>query len=196
MKPTPTAPAATGGLIEALTARGWIRTQPMSLDPQWRSVRESLEDPEGRLHLDVSVYPDGHLIAHLSAEATRSAAGGLIAPGWMVDLSKWPHETILAATTAAAEPAPDLADTLKQAGWEQLADIREAGRLLERSWTSPDGTASLTWAPADAHDLGGWGVIREIDGERLEANASQDTPPAILTALALTDGTGEGNRDV
>ncbi|NUP46258.1 MAG: hypothetical protein HOW97_02930 [Catenulispora sp.] len=187
MNPTPTAPPETGGLTESLTARGWIHTKPMSLDPQWRSVRESLEDPDGRLHLDAAVYPDGHLVAHLSAEATRSAAGGLITPGWMADLSEWPREAILAAITAAtAEPEPDLPDTLKQAGWEQLADIRQAGRLLERSWTSPDGSASLTWAPADDHDLGGWGVIREIDGERLEANASQHTPPAILTALALT----------
>lgn len=184
-------PAATVGLVEALTAHGWTHTGPMRIDPQWRSVCQTLADPEGRMNLDVAAFPDGNLTVSLTAEALRGSDGRLVTPAWMVDLSEWPREAVLACTTAittATEPAASLPDALRQAGWQQLPDICEAGRLLERSWANPERTASVTWAPADDFDDGGWGVIRENgDGQRREANVSQHVPEQVLTALALAD---------
>lgn len=173
-------PAATAGLVDALTARGWAHTGPLRTEPQWRSVCQTLQGPDGRLNLDAAVFPGGNQTITLSAEAVRDGDGRALTPAWTIDLSDWPHEKVLAVIDAAGDD-PNLQDALNQAGWQQLPDICEAGRLLERAWTNPEHTAALFWTPGEEHDTGGWVVTRG----RLQAAASQDTPPSIITSLAL-----------
>jgi hypothetical protein len=186
---------ATAALTTALLGQGWAYTNPVRTERQWRSRIHELASPDGRLSLDASAFPDGHMIARLSAEAVRTGPGR--APGWMADLHEVPLPVALAAVTAAADldrpPHPAVVAVtaaLAGVGWAQHTDVTERGRLLERQWESPDGQRFVRWCPADRDDEGGWTVERHRpDGEAAETHISQHTPAAVITALALTDDT-------
>lgn len=176
----------TAALTGALTARGWTYTRPISTDSQWRSTRHQLESTDGLLHIDAAAYPDGFMIAQLSAEAVRTEPQRR--PGWMAEIHEVPLTAVFAAIAASEPPEQDLPATLLAAGWSQQPDVCERGRVLERRWTSPDATRSVSWDPGDEHDLGGWTVTRPgPDGHPADTQASQHTPPPVLAALALTD---------
>ncbi|WP_194909620.1 hypothetical protein [Catenulispora rubra] len=188
---TDTAPDTTTeatALIQALLENGWSYTGPIRSEPQWRSRIHELASPDGRLSLDAAVFPDGHLTAHLSAEAIRTELAPV--PGWMVDLHYVPLTVAVAAVKAAAAPtraahtgaAVNTALVLHR--WARRPDVTERGRLLEREWQSPDRRRFVRWFPADRHDEGGWDVGRE--GSEA-TQISQHTPPAVIIALALTD---------
>jgi len=180
-------------LTAELLEHGWTYTNPVRTELQWRSRIHELASPDGRLNLDASVFPDGHMIARLSAEAVRT--GPHPAPAWMVDLHEVPLHVALAAVKAAADPARPahpvpvtVNAALATRGWLLRPDVAERNRLLERAWESPDGQRVARWNPADRDDEGGWTVERDRpDGEPAETHISQHTPAAVITALALTD---------
>lgn len=188
---TDTAPGTTEttALTEALLAEGWSYTGPIRTEPQWRSRIHELTSPDGRLRVDAAVFPDGHMTAHLSAEAIRTEP--VPVPGWMVDLHEVPLTVALAAVKAAAAPtrSPEAASATVNTHlvlrlWARRPDVTERRRLLEREWQSPDRTRFVRWFPADEHDEGGWDVGRE--GPEA-TQISQHTPAAVILALALTD---------
>lgn len=181
----------TTALTTALLDRGWTYANPVRTERQWHSQIHEVASPDGRLYVDASAFPDGHMIARLSADAVRTDPGRT--PAWMADLHEVPLAVALAAVRAAADsgisPHPTVVTVtaaLAGHGWTQYPDITERGCLLQREWQSPDGTRSVRWNPADQDDEGGWSVDREGPGDG-ETLASQHTPAAVITALALTD---------
>ena len=181
----------TTALTSALLKQGWTYANPVRTERQWRSQIHELTSPDRRLFVDASAFPDGHMIARLSAEAVGT--GWDRAPGWMADLHEVPLSVALAAIKAVADPVRSphpvpvaVSAALAGAGWAQPPDITERGRLLAREWVSPDGTRAVRWNPADQHDEGGWSVEREGPGDG-ETQISQHTPAAVITALALAD---------
>lgn len=185
---TTTTDDPTDTLTRALLAEGWSYTREVRTEPQWRSQIHELDSPDRRLHLNASRYPDGSMIARLSAEAAHTDPGR--APGWMADLHEVPLTTALAVIKAATSaPSADVASTLAAEGWTQQQDITEHdGRLLERAWESPDESRTVVWWPADRFDLGGWEITRPgPKGPASTSLASQFTPAPVLTALALAN---------
>jgi hypothetical protein len=180
-----TAAALTGALLTA----GWTYTREVRTEPQWRSEIHELDSPDRRLHVAASRFPDGSMIARLTAQAARTDPAPT--PGWSADLHQIPLPAALSVIEAAAAPtAPEnVASTLAAHGWTQREDVTEAdGRLLERAWDSPDATHTASWFPPDEFDLGGWMITRPgSNGRAADSHASQFTPAAVLTALALAD---------
>ncbi|MEY9861400.1 hypothetical protein ABH935_007041 [Catenulispora sp. GAS73] len=181
--------AETTALIRALLADGWTYSGPVRTESQWRSRIHELASPDGRLSVDVAVFPNGRTTARLSAEAVRT--GPATAPGWMVDLHEVPLCVALAAVKAATDTGPSpypaaetVAAELARCGWEQRVDVTERGRLVEREWDSRNLHRFVRWFPADACDVGGWAIGRE--GPEA-TQISQHTPAAVITALALTE---------
>jgi hypothetical protein len=188
---TTTTPISITDLTAALTAQGWTYLREVYTDAHQHNEIHELGSPDGRLRLDASIHPDGFVIARLSADAVRTDPGR--SPGWVADLHEVPLPVALAAVKAAADSSPNshrihLAVTaaLVAHGWEQDADTTERGRLVERTWESPDSPRTVVWNPADDFDEGGWTIYR--DGpEDGKTNISQYTPAAVITALALTN---------
>lgn len=187
---TPRAATETTALTRALLEKGWAYAKPVYTEPQWRSQIHHLEHPDGRLQVTVNRYPAGNTTAQLAAEAVRT---GDHRPGWMAEMHV-PLVVALAAMKAATEPEPEpepddgaLAEALTASGWKQSEDFcaSDDGRLLERAWSSPDTTRSVTWLPGDD---GGWIITRPgPTGRSADSQASAHTPAAAITALALTD---------
>lgn len=183
---TPRAATETTALTRALLEKGWTYARPVYTEPQWRSQIHHLEHPDGRLQITVSRYPAGNTTAQLAAEAIRT---GDHQPGWMAELQV-PLDVALAVVTAATGPEPtydDLDLALTARGWQQAEDFRASadGRLLERTWSCPDKTRSVSWLPGDD---GGWIITRPgPTGRSADSQASAHTPAAVITALALTD---------
>jgi len=183
----------TTELTTALLDQGWTYTREVHTEPYQRGQVHELDSPDGALHIDAVRYPHyGFHLARLSADAVRTDPGRR--PGWMADLHHVPLPAALAAVTAAADPADpaqsgaEVAAALAKHGWKQREDITERGRVLERAWDSADSTRTVSWFPADDHDLGGWTVSRPGSHELPDdSHISQHTPAAVITALALTD---------
>ncbi|WP_194913261.1 hypothetical protein [Catenulispora rubra] len=197
-------------LTDALTAEGWTYVREVYTEPQWRSRIHELQCPEGRLRLDASLFPDGHVIARLSAEAIRT--GPAPRPAWMTDLHEVPLAAALAAVSAANGPEsePDEDAHLAQAfgqnirprllealliteGWDLTTDPEEDrdGRIIEVEWESADGHRRVLWEAEDRFDSGGWTVTRwhtDVHGASRSAvtQVSQYTPVAVIAALAMS----------
>ena len=198
-------------LTDALTAQGWTYLRDVYTEPQWRSQIHELQSPDGRLRLDASRYPDGHMIARLSAEAVRT--GPKRRPAWMTDLHEVPLATALAAIKSASGPElePDDNARLAQAfgqnigphlveaqlrahGWEESEDPEtdRDGCITEIEWESENGEHHVLWHAEDQFDSGGWTVTCWRTDEQgisrtADTQASQYTPAAVIAALALTD---------
>lgn len=213
MTTTDTAPSTdrTEALTSSLLAAGWSYLREVYAEPQWRSQIHELQAPDGRLRLDASLFPDGHMIARLSAEAVRT--GSAPRPAWMTDLHEVPLVTALAAIEAASGPelepdekarlaqafgqsiGPDLVEAqLRARGWEESEDPEtdRDGCITEIEWESENGERRVLWHAEDRFDSGGWIVTRWHTDERgvshgAETHASQYTPAAVITALALTE---------
>ncbi|ACU72938.1 hypothetical protein Caci_4073 [Catenulispora acidiphila DSM 44928] len=180
MTATDTATEATTDRTEALTssllAAGWSYTCEVRTEPQWRSQIHELASPDGRLHLHASRYPDGDMIASLSADSASTTGPGR-RPGWMAEL----HEVPLPVALRRGHAARARLDTTRG---HHRARPRTGARLGQPG-PRPHRVPPL---PGNKFEPGYWLVGRPgPDGKHAETQISLHTPAAVIAALALTD---------
>ena len=99
--------------------------------------------------------------------------------------------TLAAAANAtlpeAAATAQPLTGLLADAGWPVRLE-REAGRLVEELWSSPEGT-EVSFFPGNRFERPGWLIIRSHTSNGITSRAqycpSAHTPDIVLSALVF-----------
>ena len=181
---TTTAPDAGTVFLTALTdvlaPAGWTRADTT---PYGQPVT-TYTHPDSPAILTVTGYQHGTLSAQLGTDDTAADA-------WRV-ASDNPTVTTLAAAANATVPeatatAQPLTGQLADAGWPVRLE-REAGRLVEELWSSPEGT-EVSFFPGDRFERPGWLIIRSRTSNGVMSRAqycpSADTPDAVLSALVF-----------
>lgn len=183
-------------LTEELLRAGWTRRsdpRPVAPQPGTRTDQRAFTDPTRTIQVHACAYLEaGDLETRLwGVDPHRPAA---LEPRWWAGVGALAPGVILAAAHAATDPAElprparSVAVRLAEAGWNLTRLLGEGRRLVEARWSSPDGSRSAGWFPPDPPwDSGGWLITRP---DRLRPAAdivTTHTPPAVTTALALTD---------
>jgi hypothetical protein len=168
-------------LAAALTADGWIGTE--SNNPPSGVTAEAFSHPTRRIDLLITSGPDEPPCANLTGRTVDSLAR------WSVEITAPTTGQILAAARVAAGPDSlttfDLASALDEAGWSASGHGR-LGKNRVSSTTRKDGNRTVFHYAAvytkNSHEPGGW-VFR---GDGMTADATDDTPHAIILGLALS----------
>lgn len=170
-------------LTDELTEAGWTReVDPASLpDVTGATFRlPTCPDRAARIHAAVYRY-SRELVTTMRGPDTRA---GRRARDWHVESAALPAATLTAAALAAAEPpGPSAESRLLAAGWQMTGQEYEGSRLLETTWTSPDGTRSASRFPGE-----GWLINRpDLYSAHAQIDTCGATPGAVTAALALVD---------
>ena len=167
-------------LTDALAPAGW---NPADTTPYGQPVT-TYTHPDSPATLTITGYRHGTSSAHLGTDDTAADA-------WRVACDN-PTVTTLAAAANATLPqgaatAQPLTGQLADAAWPVRLE-REAGRLVEELWSSPEGT-EVSLFPGDRFERPGWLIIRSHTSNDVTSRAqycpSADTPDAVLSALVF-----------
>jgi len=179
-------------LTRELLLAGWsYHPAPDDARSGRRTDERSFTDPTRTVQVHACAYLEA---GDLETRLWGVAPGRLAAldPRWWAGVGALAPAVILAAARAAITPDPVPARSvqarLRAAGWHLAEQLHEGARLIEERYGSPDGSRSASWFPPDPPwDTGGW-LITRPDRLRPAADiATTHTPPAVTTALALTD---------
>ena len=167
-------------LTDALAPAGWTRADTR---PYGQPVT-TYTHAGSPATLTVTRHWHGALSAHLGVDDTA-------ADGWRVACDNPTVITLAAAANAtlpgAAATVQPLTGLLADGGWPVRLE-REAGRLVEELWSSPEGT-KVSFFPGDRFEPPGWLIIRSHTSNGVTSRAqycpSADTPDAVLSALVF-----------
>ena len=117
----------------------------------------------------------------LTADLTGHPAGHPATAIWSFSITDPTEQQLLASARAAADhrlrEVVNFAARLERAGWTLRLDDKPPETLCQI--TSADERLTLTRHSGDKHQPGGW----TLTGDGLRADATDDTPTAVLAAL-------------
>ena len=174
----------------ALAARGWLfdhvaRSSSTPLSGRIRPGVTRWSDQGSDLHVDLRSRP-GRPIAELHGfrwQADLIAAATVIGALAAIDAADAAETARALAQVRGGESERTLPELLDAAGWQVTVSRGERG--AERTWWSPDGTRRIRLEHLSPVE--GWMLTRAPDfTDGATWTGDEDTPPAVLAALALT----------
>lgn len=180
--PAPFGPAAWLNELTAKMPDDWTADSPSAAgDSFWARETRFWTSPDGTVTLTATTTAG-------STEAVIAAADN----AWAIHADSFPPEVLIACAHAATGPDASwitglpqrVALAMAEQGWT-IDDEHERGRLLPRTWTSPDQHRSISWCLGDQWEPGCFFVTRPrplIEGT-VEGSCGENVPLAALLAL-------------
>ena len=167
-------------LTDALALAGWTRADTK---PYGQPVT-TYTHAGSPATLTVTRHWHGALSAHLGTDDTAADAWRVACDNPAVITLATAANATLPQAVATAQPLTGL---VADAGWLVRLE-READRIIEELWSSPEGT-EVSFFPGDRFERPGWLIIRSHTSNGVTSRAqycpSADTPDAVLSALVF-----------
>lgn len=167
-------------LTDNLAPAGWTREDTTS----YGQPVTTYTHPDSPATLTITGSRYSTPSAHLGTDDTATDA-------WHVTCDNPTAITLAAAANTtlpnATTTAQPLTGLLTETGWPVRLE-HQAGRLVEKRWSSPQGT-EVSFFPGNRFERPGWLIVRSRASNSITSRAqyrpSADTPDTVLSALAF-----------